>query len=306
MPEQTELIPEVIVNALRRAKQAITVAIYHEDGLDGADGQAVLAEVQEAFIEVSNRKLANLPTVKLAREERLRSESPSPLGDREQEETSYEQVRDAIMDHLSEFCHDGEDAEESLLCDAVKAAADRIRELTSSPVSPSEALPGLSPLQRQLIAESRYAASVCADDTISHTIADLADENAKLREELAAANQLCETLHDQAFLKEGQFEELSALRGEVEELRSQLSAAREDSKRIDHVQSECLDVRCMGEPRYPAEDADVYFDVIEHHMAKPHERIIGTGRTVREAIDNSMSTPQETPSIHSSAEGQHG
>lgn len=49
------------------------------------------------------------------------------------------------------------------------------------------------------------------------------------------------------------------------------------------------------------DDADVGWRVIEYHMAKPHEREIGRGRTPREAIDDAMSQGtgdgKESPTI---------
>lgn len=58
-----------------------------------------------------------------------------------------------------------------------------------------------------------------------------------------------------------------------------------DSERLDWLESGCCDVRFRSEPIADTGDADVYCDIIQHHMAKPHERTIGSAETIRSAID---------------------
>jgi hypothetical protein len=62
--------------------------------------------------------------------------------------------------------------------------------------------------------------------------------------------------------------------------------ANADKERLDTVEHECWDVRCIDQPTGQG-DADVHWIVIGHHMAKPHEREVGIGGdTLRQAIDN--------------------
>ncbi|MFT8418443.1 MAG: hypothetical protein ABF636_06385 [Acetobacter sp.] len=58
-----------------------------------------------------------------------------------------------------------------------------------------------------------------------------------------------------------------------------------DSERLDWLESGCCDVRFRHEPIADTGDADVYCDIIQHHMAKPYERTIGSAETIRAAID---------------------
>ncbi|GAA3684704.1 hypothetical protein [Acetobacter lovaniensis] len=58
-----------------------------------------------------------------------------------------------------------------------------------------------------------------------------------------------------------------------------------DSERLDWLESGCCDVRFRSEPIADTGDADVYCDIIQHHMAKPYERTIGSAETIRSAID---------------------
>lgn len=50
---------------------------------------------------------------------------------------------------------------------------------------------------------------------------------------------------------------------------------------------QCWDLRCIDIPT-GGDDSDIAWIVIEHHMAKPHERQIGHGRTPKEAIDAAL------------------
>lgn len=59
-----------------------------------------------------------------------------------------------------------------------------------------------------------------------------------------------------------------------------------DSERLDWLEDGCCDVRFRSEPIADTGDADTYCDIIEHHMAEPKERIIGSGETVRAAINS--------------------
>ncbi|GCD73936.1 hypothetical protein NBRC3299_0228 [Acetobacter pasteurianus NBRC 3299] len=61
-----------------------------------------------------------------------------------------------------------------------------------------------------------------------------------------------------------------------------------DTRRLDYLDSGCCDVRFRAEPIADTGDADTYCDIIEHHMAAPKERIVGSGETIRAAIDAAM------------------
>lgn len=58
-----------------------------------------------------------------------------------------------------------------------------------------------------------------------------------------------------------------------------------DSERLDWLESGCCDVRFRSEPIADTGDADVYCDIVQHHMVKPRERVIGSSETIRAAID---------------------
>lgn len=59
-----------------------------------------------------------------------------------------------------------------------------------------------------------------------------------------------------------------------------------DAERLDWLREECCDLRCISSPT-GGDDYDIRWVVIQHHMAKPHEREIGESYTdePRDAID---------------------
>jgi len=61
---------------------------------------------------------------------------------------------------------------------------------------------------------------------------------------------------------------------------------REDAERLDWLRDTCCDLRSVNVPT-GGDDAEVHWVVIEHHMAKPHERESGMSITdgPRGAID---------------------
>jgi hypothetical protein len=93
---------------------------------------------------------------------------------------------------------------------------------------------------------------------------------------------------------------------EIERLRdteSRLENAREilreqgqtDHARAEHLErlfqflcGECLDLRCQSAPIADTGDSDIWWDVIEHQMAEPHEVRIGSGPSPIEAIQSAM------------------
>ena len=59
------------------------------------------------------------------------------------------------------------------------------------------------------------------------------------------------------------------------------------------LESECCDLRCVDWPT-GADDSDIGWTVVQHHQAKPTERVIGTGRTPLEAIEDARK-PADDP-----------
>ena len=66
------------------------------------------------------------------------------------------------------------------------------------------------------------------------------------------------------------------------------------------LEDNCWDMRCFDIPTGGG-DADIGWSVIEHHMAPPKERVVGTGRSPREALQDAavaLTRPQrEAPPI---------
>lgn len=65
--------------------------------------------------------------------------------------------------------------------------------------------------------------------------------------------------------------------------------ARDDSALLDWLRDETCDLRCINAPT-GGDDYDVRWQVIQHHMAKPHERIIGRSYSEepRDAISDAI------------------
>jgi hypothetical protein len=55
------------------------------------------------------------------------------------------------------------------------------------------------------------------------------------------------------------------------------------------LEENCWDLRCIDIPT-GAGDADIGWNVIEHHMAPPKERIVGTGSSPIEAIQDALTS----------------
>ena len=70
--------------------------------------------------------------------------------------------------------------------------------------------------------------------------------------------------------------------------------AMDDTKLLNFLRDECCDLRCDSSPT-GGDDSEVYWKVIEHHMAKPHEREIGRSYRdePRQAIRAAMAADQE-------------
>lgn len=71
---------------------------------------------------------------------------------------------------------------------------------------------------------------------------------------------------------------------ELAELHDEIAEARKDSERLKIQERNCWAVIPEDEPT-GGDDADIGWHVIEYHMAKPHERRIGYGKTPQEALD---------------------
>jgi hypothetical protein len=65
------------------------------------------------------------------------------------------------------------------------------------------------------------------------------------------------------------------------------------------IEDSCWDIRCRDVPT-GGDDYDIVWDIIEHYQAAPKERVVGTGRSPREALadaTSALSRPhQPTPS----------
>lgn len=61
---------------------------------------------------------------------------------------------------------------------------------------------------------------------------------------------------------------------------------------IKRIEDECWDLRCTNEPT-GGDDYDVLWHVIEHHMAEPKERTIGTGLTPLQALVRADNPPTQ-------------
>ena len=70
---------------------------------------------------------------------------------------------------------------------------------------------------------------------------------------------------------------------------------KEDAELLDWLREECCDLRCISSPT-GGDDYDVRWVVIQHHMAKPHEREIGESYTdePRDAIRAARAAQQAT------------
>lgn len=67
---------------------------------------------------------------------------------------------------------------------------------------------------------------------------------------------------------------------------TEATSSPSDAERLDWLREECCDLRCISSPT-GGDDYDIRWVVIQHHMAKPHEREIGESYTdePRDAID---------------------
>lgn len=57
---------------------------------------------------------------------------------------------------------------------------------------------------------------------------------------------------------------------------------------MDFIFGECLDIRCVA--IHGMDDADIGWEIVQHHMARPRERVIGRGTTPLEAAETAYKT----------------
>lgn len=94
-------------------------------------------------------------------------------------------------------------------------------------------------------------------------------------------------------------EPLNAAQAELSTLRAQLEEARKDSELLDHIQAEFWTVRANASPNADAGDYTTWWEVLEHHRAKPNDRVIGTApenqlrKALRAAIDAAKGAASE-------------
>jgi hypothetical protein len=67
--------------------------------------------------------------------------------------------------------------------------------------------------------------------------------------------------------------EVSEILTALETLQRERDEAVADKKRLDAIADESWELRCFTIPSY-ADDADVGWRVIQHHMQAPHERVV--------------------------------
>lgn len=61
-----------------------------------------------------------------------------------------------------------------------------------------------------------------------------------------------------------------------------------DKDLIDWIDNNSCSIEPIDDPTPVGDDADMHWEVFEFHMAKPHKRSIGWGKTIRKAIKSAM------------------
>lgn len=69
---------------------------------------------------------------------------------------------------------------------------------------------------------------------------------------------------------------------------ARMRAANHDTRLLDFVEAELVTVKCVSVPTPGGDDADTAFEIVQYHMAQPHERVIGYGNTARAAIKDAI------------------
>lgn len=60
---------------------------------------------------------------------------------------------------------------------------------------------------------------------------------------------------------------------------------------LEIIEQNCWDLRCVSLPT-GAGDADIGWEIVEHHMAPPKERIIGRGNSPMKALNEALGAPE--------------
>lgn len=60
---------------------------------------------------------------------------------------------------------------------------------------------------------------------------------------------------------------------------------------LEIIEQNCWDLRCVSLPT-GAGDADIGWEIVEHHMAPPKERIIGRGNSPMKAFNEALGAPE--------------
>lgn len=84
--------------------------------------------------------------------------------------------------------------------------------------------------------------------------------------------------------------------------RLRTSAPAAAAEALAWLEAECADLRCIALPTGGG-DADVGWDVVTHHMARPTERIVGHGSTPLSAVKDAMRAPPGGAAEEGSTDG---
>ncbi len=68
------------------------------------------------------------------------------------------------------------------------------------------------------------------------------------------------------------------------------------SQALEIIEQNCWDLRCVDIPT-GADDADIGWQIIEHHMAPPKERIVGYGKSPMEALNEAMAVAPDNAGL---------
>lgn len=67
----------------------------------------------------------------------------------------------------------------------------------------------------------------------------------------------------------------------------------EAARVLEVLEAECWDLRCIDIPNGDAGDADIWWQLVSHHMSKPHERIEGAGISPIQAFRDALAQEGE-------------
>lgn len=90
-----------------------------------------------------------------------------------------------------------------------------------------------------------------------------------------------------AYDNEALLEAIQALKERCQAVSAPLASNASDP--LETLEGNCWDLRCIDIPTGGG-DADIGWNIVEHHMGPPKERIVGRGRSPREALQDATST----------------